>query len=683
MNQGRTASVVCLFMFFTMHKKKLTGANWAGMALVLSMFASCNDELIQVPSVTEDQVIVKEGIINPADKVLMVRIDCGNTEGVQIMADETGAMYARPVFDMSTGDVQLKKSLGLDKWYEFGFEEECELDDKAAVLATMASVSRVEYNAVIEKHYVGKSYPYVPGPETRAIDKTRFNDPYNVDQWAYENTGNKGWAPTAKEGADLNIAQAWTLCAGNPDVIVAVIDEAVQWDHPDLAANMWCNADEREGNGTDDDKNGYVDDIHGYNFVDWTGTLDWRSDGNVGHGTHVAGSVAAVNNNGTGVSGVAGGSGNNDGVKIMSCQIFNRDGSASLTGLAKAFEYAADNGACIAQCSFGIPGGAITSDAAYIKNGYKIEVDAIRYFIGKSNCQALEGGLVIASSGNDGTAMSGYPAALQECISVCSVGVDGLPAYYTNYHHGCNISTPGGEYFTGGTYSEKATILSTMPTQPIRLLDNDGNLTGEVTPTNYGYMQGTSMACPHMSGVAALGLSYALKTGKRYTNDEYKAILLSSVTGFDEYLYGTKQTLVGSAIGSMQLSPYKGKMGTGCADVWRLYMQMDGVPALVAEIGKAKRIDISDYFGSGAENLIYTGVEISQTDKSAIGLAEDPEIAFGKLKVHPTKTGCARLTVKALAGSSVGSSNNPGAMEISKTISIIARPAVSETGGWL
>ena len=222
-----------------------------------------------------------------------------------------------------------------------------------------------------------------------------------------------------------------------------------------------------------------------------------------------------------------------------------------------------------------------------------------------------------------------------------------------------------------------------MPTQPIRLLDNNGNLTGEVTPTNYGYMQGTSMACPHMSGVAALGLSYALKTGKRYTNDEYKAILLSSVNGFDEYLYGTKQTLVGSAIGSLQLSPYKGKMGTGCADVWRLYMQMDGVPALVAETGKSKRIDISDYFGSGAENLIYTGVEISQADKSAIGLTEDPEIAYGKLKVHPTKTGCARLTIKALAGSSVGSSNNPGAMEISKTISIIARPAVSETGGWL
>ena len=112
-------------------------------------------------------------------------------------------------------------------------------------------------------------------------------------------------------------------------------------------------------------------------------------------------------------------------------------------------------------------------------------------------------------------------------------------------------------------------------------------------------------------------------------------------------------------------------------------MQMDGVPALVAETGKSKRIDISDYFGSGAENLIYTGVEISQADKSAIGLAEDPEIAYGKLKVHPTKTGCARLTIKALAGSSVGSSNNPGAMEISKTISIIARPAVSETGGWL
>lgn len=97
-----------------MYKKKLTGANWVGMALVLSMFASCNDELIKVPSVTEDRVIVKEGIINPADKVLMVHIDRGSTESVQTMADETGAIYARPVFDMSTGDVQLKKSLGLD-----------------------------------------------------------------------------------------------------------------------------------------------------------------------------------------------------------------------------------------------------------------------------------------------------------------------------------------------------------------------------------------------------------------------------------------------------------------------------------------------------------------------------------------------------------------------------------------
>lgn len=125
--------------------------------------------------------------------------------------------------------------------------------------------------------------------------------------------------------------------------------------------------------GVDDDGNGYVDDYYGYNFVT-NGPISWdvvdaKGDGDSGHGTHTAGTVAAVNNNGIGVCGVAGGSGNNDGVRIMSCQALSGTaaGSGTTAVMARAFKYAADNGASIIQCSMGIKGGGYTSDDQYAK----------------------------------------------------------------------------------------------------------------------------------------------------------------------------------------------------------------------------------------------------------------------------------------------------------------------------
>ena len=330
-------------------------------------------------------------------------------------------------------------------------------------------------------------------------------------QWHYNNTGNI-FAQTSQLGADANVYAAWQLSTGNPDVIVAVVDQGVKYDHEDLAANMWVNEAELNGTpGVDDDGNGYVDDIYGYNFTKETGELDFSAE--LMHGTHVAGTIAAVNNNGVGVCGIAGGSGRGDGVKIMSCQIFHdKDGGDAATS-AKAIKYAADNGAAIIQCSYGYPAGSVTSDTAY-SSGASAEKQAIDYFIAKQNCAAIEGGLAIFAAGNDLTGISGYPGAYRDYISVTAMSCDYTPAYYTNYGPGCNIAAPGGDAYQ--SYLENintgaSEVLSTV---------NGGK---------YGYMQGTSMACPHVSGVAALGLSYALQLGKTFTQNEFTTLLLTSV----------------------------------------------------------------------------------------------------------------------------------------------------------
>ena len=569
------------------------------------------------------------------------------------------------------------RAAGLHKWYILTFGQGADLEKAARELAGVAEVSRIQFDTKLQKASVGNPMPFridETGTTRADFSGSGFNDPGLPNQWHYSNNGDKMFAATTAAGADINVPEAWKLTGGSPSIIVAIVDEGVKYTHPDLADNMWVNKAELNGAAnTDNDGNGYKNDVHGYNFATNSSDLTWsvshydnkgKYDGDSGHGTHVAGTVAAVSNNGVGVSGIAGGTGRNDGVKLMSCQIFSGSTASNALATVKAIKYAADNGASIIQCSWGYPAGAVTTDNAYA-SGARIEKQAIDYFIATKNNAVLDGGLVIFAAGNDAKAMSGYPGAYRDYISVTAFSPDYLPAYYTNYGPGCNVAAPGGDAYISPSGSSAAQVLSTLPS--------------ELYQSDYGYMQGTSMACPHVSGVAALGLSYALAKGKQYTVAEFKSMLLTSVNDIDTYLDGTKQSLT-----TMQLRNYRKQMGTGAIDAYQLLMQIEGTPCLKAKVGVQQQLSLDKYFGKASANLTYLGVEISQADRTKLGISAEPTFVSGKLRLHCTKPGVARITVRAVAGGSgLGTGTSMGGMEIAKEFAVIARAVQTENGGWL
>ena len=589
---------------------------------------------------------------------------------------EYGIEFVEKLFPKT--DDELSRKHGLHRWYMVSFSEDSSVERVAEGMAKLNAVKGVQFNTQYERKF-GSEAPIAWKPfEGRGYGEFNlpFNDPMLVDQWHYINNKDMSVAETSRTGADINVKNAWGLTGGDPRIIVAVCDEGVKYTHPDLADNMWVNEGEIPGNGIDDDDNGYVDDIYGWNFLStekYPKVISWNEPGDVSHGTHVAGTVAAVNNNGIGVSGVAGGTGNGDGCRIMSCQVFSGSSSATVGARARAYHYAAQMGATVLQCSFGQEGGYMTSDNTF-ETTYPVEVEALRYFRdygNQKNGSPVNKNIIVFAAGNDGASVSGYPAAHKEFISVTAFGPDYLPTNYTNYGPGSNIAAPGGDVSINmSTTSERAQILSTTAVESANY------------DSNYGWMQGTSMACPHVSGVVALGLSYALKIGKTFDYDEFIGILYSSVNDIDYYI----ETCTKMANGvTFDLTPFWRQMGTGAIDTWKFLMNLEGTPNVVAKIGEESKVSLIPCFGGATSNLTYTKIEISDEARETLGIEGEPYINNGRLVVKCTKYGSAKIKVYAIAGGdNLATDAVMGGSEFSREVSLLSRDyAIAENGGWL
>ncbi|NQV13329.1 MAG: S8 family serine peptidase [Parcubacteria group bacterium] len=384
---------------------------------------------------------------------------------------------------------------GEDKNITSRDEEKLPKGVNAPDLSTVYKMSFSEYTDVQKVVAEYENDPAVEYAEPNYKMETSLtpNDPYLSSTGTWGQSYDDLWGLKK-----TNVELAWDTNVGSADVLVAVIDTGIDYNHEDLADNIWVNTDEIAGNSIDDDNNGYVDDVYGYDF--YNNDADPIDDH--GHGTHVSGTIAAVTNNGKGVAGTSWNS------KVMGVKFLSGGGSGWISDAVSSIEYAADNGADIISNSWGGWGRSQTLQ------------DAVNYAYSK-------GAMITAAAGNSNWDTSNYqPAGLENVVTVAATDYTDSRASFSNYGDEVDVAAPGVD-----TLSLKAA----------------GTSMGSAVGDKYTRASGTSMACPHVSGAAALIWS----ENPNYTNQEVEQILETTADdlgdiGFDPYFgYGRINSLAG------------------------------------------------------------------------------------------------------------------------------------------
>ncbi|MFR9496817.1 MAG: S8 family serine peptidase [Rikenellaceae bacterium] len=604
---------------------------------------------------TKGQILVKF-TDSMGDELEAIQAQSVTRSGVMVIDEQLEQLSAtslRRVFPIDSRREQITRESGMHLWYVIDFDPSLSLTSVASEWASLECVTKVEYMSSLQYSERRSAVPYTD-QQVLAVEGAGVNDPLYGAQWGLTNRGDDSDYTTGYggyiAGADISAEQAWDIYAksqgaSDEQIIVAILDEAVDYMHPDLVNRMWVNEGEALNQRTDADGNGYEDDLHGYNFVFGHGRLALDGD-DTGHGTHVAGIIAAENNNGVGVASIAGGS---DNIKIMSCQIFSGYSSASTLEQAMAVKYAADNGAVVLQCSWGLNSseasmitgqGSVGNDEDYIL-AFGILKEAFDYFIHNASSPngVVDGGVVVFSAGNESAPLPGYPSNYGDYVCVTAIAADYTPSIYTNYGGNSTVAAPGGDrdYYV----HEEGEILSTMPT----LLSESG----------YGYMEGTSMATPMVSGVVALGLSHAANNYKHIKAESIKDLLMQSTDEIDSYMVGNKEFYYYSAGTGDEYSPQKdlldltkfsGKMGTGLINASKFLQLIEGsdvgaefkVPNYTVGVGAVVSDDLSVYF---------VDKSISFGAKAANSSIAEVSVDGSTLTIKGVERGSTKVTITA------------------------------------